>query len=242
MIPSALAVLKHLALIGVLASIVGLLATARADTLSDHVELCVACHGEHGVPQDRSIPVIDGQKRGYLYLQLRDYKNGDRRNDVMSPIAEALERADMMALAEYFSKRPWPNLRQPRPTNSVVARALRANASIGCTGCHLGTYPIPSGRGSVSGRVIQEVQCHGVCMVGCVGCGSEPRNDELAGAETVLMVERNMCKCRYARHCRPAGVKGHITRKRIASEAGISRDWPSVSRARDGPHREGEEP
>ena len=28
---------------------------------------------------------------------------------------------------------------------------------------------------------------------GCVGCGSEPRNDELAGAETVLMVERNMC-------------------------------------------------
>ena len=132
--------LKHLALIGLLASLVGLPATARADTLSDHVELCVACHGEQGVPQDKSIPVIDGQQEGYLYLQLRDYKNGDRRNDVMSPIAEALERADMMALAEYFSKRPWPNLRQPQPTDAVVARALRANASIGCTGCHLGEY------------------------------------------------------------------------------------------------------
>ena len=132
--------LKLLALIGVLASIVGLLSTARADTLSDHVELCVACHGEQGVPQDKSIPVIDGQQEGYLYLQLRDYKNGDRRNDVMSPIAEALERTDMMALAEYFSKRPWPNLRQPQPTDAVVARALRANASIGCTGCHLGEY------------------------------------------------------------------------------------------------------
>ena len=132
--------LKHLALSGVLASVVGLLATARADTLSDHVELCVACHGEQGVPQNKSIPVIDGQQQGYLYLQLRDYKNGDRRNDVMSPIAEALERADIMALAEYFSKRPWPNLRQPQPTDAVVARALRANASIGCTGCHLGEY------------------------------------------------------------------------------------------------------
>ena len=132
--------LKHLALIGVLASMVGLLATARADTLSDHVELCVACHGEQGVPQNKSIPVIDGQQQGYLYLQLRDYKNGDRRNEVMSPIAEALERADMMALAEYFSKRPWPDLRQPRPTDAVVARALRANASVGCTGCHLGEY------------------------------------------------------------------------------------------------------
>src|SRR5260370_10331519 len=28
---------------------------------------------------------------------------------------------------------------------------------------------------------------------GCVGCVIEPRNDEFAGAETVLMVERNMC-------------------------------------------------
>jgi hypothetical protein len=27
----------------------------------------------------------------------------------------------------------------------------------------------------------------------CVGCGIEPRNDEIAGAETVFMVERNMC-------------------------------------------------
>jgi hypothetical protein len=28
---------------------------------------------------------------------------------------------------------------------------------------------------------------------GCVGCGNEPRNGELAGAEIVFMVERNMC-------------------------------------------------
>ncbi len=56
------------------------------------------------------------------------------------------------------------------------------------------------------------------------------------------MVERNMCNAVIARHCGPAGVEGHITRKRIASEAGISRDWPSASSARDGPHREGEEP
>ena len=34
----------------------------------------------------------------------------------------------------------------------------------------------------------------------------------------------------YARHCRPAGVKGHITRKTIASEPGISRGWPPSCR------------
>ena len=36
---------------------------------------------------------------------------------------------------------------------------------------------------------------------------------------------------RYARCCRPAGVEGHITRKRIASEAGRSRVWPPSSSA-----------
>src|ERR1700719_2259369 len=113
---------------------------APADTLSDQVQLCVACHGESGVPQDKSVPVIAGQQQGYLYLQLRDYKSGDRQNDVMSPIAQALGRPDMMALAEYFSMRPWPDLRQPRASDAVTARAPRVNASIGCTGCHLGEY------------------------------------------------------------------------------------------------------
>ena len=47
--------------------------------------------------------------------------------------------------------------------------------------------------------------------------------------------------CRHARHCRPAGVEEHITRKWIASEPGRSRVWPSGVRV-DGPHREGEEP
>jgi len=34
------------------------------------------------------------------------------------------------------------------------------------------------------------------------------------------MVERNMSNARYARHCRPARVEGHITRTRIASDLG----------------------
>ena len=70
--------------------------------------------------------MINGQHQGYLYLQLRDYKNGDRKNDVMSSIAGALERSDMMALAEYFSQKPWPDLRQPRPSDAATARALRS--------------------------------------------------------------------------------------------------------------------
>src|SRR5258708_2913903 len=39
----------------------------------------------------------------------------------------------------------------------------------------------------------------------------------------------------------PAGVEEPITRKKIASEAGRSRVWPSAKEA-GGPHREGDEP
>jgi cytochrome c553 len=117
-----------------------LFSAATAQTLEDKVLLCNACHGENGIPQDKAVPVIWGQHQGYTYLQLRDYKRGDRKNDQMSPIAEALERDEMMALAEYFANKPWPNLRQPSAPAPVRERAQRSNVAVGCTGCHLAEY------------------------------------------------------------------------------------------------------
>jgi cytochrome c553 len=113
---------------------------ASAQSIEEKAQLCAACHGENGVPQEKSTPIIWGQHQGYTYLQLRDYKRGDRKHDQMTPVAETLERDDMMALAEYFAKKPWPNLRQPPAPADVTARALRANVAVGCTGCHLAEY------------------------------------------------------------------------------------------------------
>ena len=115
-------------------------APARAQTIEEKAQLCAACHGENGIPQDKATPVIWGQYQGYLYLDLRDYKSGARKNDIMSPLAQTLERDDMMALALYFSQKRWPDLQQPSAPPDVAARAIRANASVGCTGCHQGQY------------------------------------------------------------------------------------------------------
>ncbi|MBV9568040.1 MAG: hypothetical protein JO172_07880 [Hyphomicrobiales bacterium] len=65
---------------------------------------------------------------------------------MMSPIAEALEREDMLALAAYFSNKPWPVLEQARAPTDVAKRALIAIGSVGCTGCHLAEF---QGDGSV---------------------------------------------------------------------------------------------
>ena len=115
-------------------------APSSTETIEEKAQLCAACHGENGIPQQKITPVIWGQYQGYLYLDLRDYKSGARKNDIMSPLAQTLERDDMMALALYFSQKRWPDLQQPQAPPDVAARATRVNASVGCTGCHQGAY------------------------------------------------------------------------------------------------------
>jgi len=113
---------------------------ASAQGIAEKAEICAGCHGVDGKPIDKLIPAIWGQQLGYLYIQLRDFKRGDRKNEIMQPIAAAMERDEMLAIAEYFSKKPWPNLGQPRAPKEVATRALRANSSVGCTGCHLDQF------------------------------------------------------------------------------------------------------
>ena len=108
-----------------------------AQSIEEKTQVCAGCHGADGKPADKTIPVIWGQKAGYLYIELRDFKRGDRKSDIMQPIASPLERQDMLDIAQYFSGKPWPDLGQPRAPKDVSARAVTASGSIGCTGCHL---------------------------------------------------------------------------------------------------------
>ena len=108
-----------------------------AQDVAETAQVCAGCHGENGVPAEKTTPIIWGQNEGYLYLQLRDFKSGSRKSDLMGPIAASLEKDDMKALAAHFSKLKWPDLQQPSAPNDVAAKAQSAIGSIGCTGCHL---------------------------------------------------------------------------------------------------------
>ncbi len=127
-------------------------APALAQNLLEKVEVCARCHGQDGKPVDKAIPIIWGQQAGYIYIQLRYFKRGDRKNEIMQPIVSSFERAEMLAIAEYFAQKPWPNLGQPRSAKDIARRALIAEHSVGCTGCHLeefqgaGTVPRLAGQ------------------------------------------------------------------------------------------------
>ena len=112
----------YLTLTGWLALAVLLPSAARAESIGEKAQICAACHGENGVPTPQAfpVPVIWGQNLGYLFFELRDFKSGARKNDQMSPVAEALDSADLMPLAGYFATKPWPNLQQPQAAADVI--------------------------------------------------------------------------------------------------------------------------
>lgn len=65
---------------------------------------CLACHGG-GVTGLMPIPpTLSGQEESYIIQALNQYKNGERKNNVMTAFAAALTDADIAAIAERWSK------------------------------------------------------------------------------------------------------------------------------------------
>jgi len=127
----------------VLATLAALLAGVdpiAADTIEEKATVCSACHGENGVPVDKSFPTLFGQNEGYIYIELRDMKKGARKNDQMAAVVENMSRDDMLALAAFFAAKPWPNLQQPR-ASAEDAKHFDSMANSGtCPACHQAGY------------------------------------------------------------------------------------------------------
>jgi cytochrome c553 len=121
----------------VMAALLFAATAAWADSVEDKASVCSACHGEKGLPAEPAIPIIWGQHSGYLYLQLRDFQKGARKDDRMTLIAQALTKEDASALAEYFAGKPWPKTGAPDASKADVASAMTAIKSVVCTSCHL---------------------------------------------------------------------------------------------------------
>jgi cytochrome c553 len=127
---------------------------AGTDPIADKASACSACHGDSGVPISKEIPIIWGQHAGYIFLNLRDYQSGARKNEVMASIVTTLSSSDMLALGEYFEKKPWPDLEQPRAGADVAARAAAVAASGQCTSCHLSGFLGDSANPRLAGQSV----------------------------------------------------------------------------------------
>jgi cytochrome c553 len=79
--------------------------TRAADAPAKAV-VCQACHGPEGISASADIPNLAGQKQTYLVHQLEAFRDGTRKNDLMSVIAPQLSADEVKSLAAYWSSLP----------------------------------------------------------------------------------------------------------------------------------------
>jgi cytochrome c553 len=136
---------------------------ARANVAAGQTKAsaCAGCHGSMGNSTNPKYPILAGQTARYLYLELRDFKEGRRSDPEMSPMAAGLSREDMLDLADYFAaQRPEPVSVKATPAQIDAGR--RRAAEILCTMCHLGEFKgqneIPRVAGQYQQYIVKQLQ------------------------------------------------------------------------------------
>jgi cytochrome c553 len=64
---------------------------------------CTVCHGPKGLAVAPDTPNLAGQPASYLAEQLKAYRGGARKHEVMSLMAKPLSDADIANLAAWFA-------------------------------------------------------------------------------------------------------------------------------------------
>lgn len=80
-------------------------AVAGADAASGKAKAasCGACHGPLGIAVAPDAPNLAGQPEMYLVAQLKAYRSGKRKHEVMTLMAKPLSDADIDNLAAWFA-------------------------------------------------------------------------------------------------------------------------------------------
>ena len=103
------------------------------------VQVCAECHSADGNSTDPQHPILAHQNARYIYLQLRDFKEGRRKDALMSPMAANLSREDMLDLADYFSSQKMTSSTY-KVEGAKVAEGKKIADNALCPMCHLGGF------------------------------------------------------------------------------------------------------
>jgi cytochrome c553 len=96
---------------------------------------CLACHGEAGRSTLAGIPSLAGQPKQFITTQLVMFREGNRKNPVMSPITAPLTNAEINDLGGYFSAQSPAQVGQPLAADAAAAgRGLVEKFA--CVTCH----------------------------------------------------------------------------------------------------------
>ena len=102
-------------------------------------QVCAACHGADGNSIAGNFPNLAGQTWRYIYVQLKDYKEGRRTDPVMSPMAAPLSREDMIDIANFYAAQPAKPSTFKTDDAKIKLGKAKADETL-CAMCHLGAF------------------------------------------------------------------------------------------------------
>ena len=102
---------------------------ACADDLGEHLAACAVCHGKHGegVQGAQYYPHLAGKPVGYLFEQLRNFRDGRRNNAQMTWLVQYMDDAYMDEIAQFYAAQP-PRTRAADSDATGLSEAMNATA------------------------------------------------------------------------------------------------------------------
>jgi cytochrome c553 len=121
-------------------------AAADAEAGRQKAAVCAACHGDGGNSSNPQWPSLAQQPAQFISTSLFMFREGNRKNDLMTPMAKPLSNAEMNDLAAYFAaQKAAPPKHKSKPENVAAGPGLAKKFN--CSQCHgpqlLGQQHIP---------------------------------------------------------------------------------------------------
>lgn len=124
---------------------VGAPATVQ-DTMAQRMQACVMCHGKEGRATNAGyFPRIAGKPEGYLFNQLKNFRDGRRRNQAMNHLTRHMSDDYLRDIARFFSALdlPYPpavahglSPRQQQTAEQLVFEGVPERQIPACAACH----------------------------------------------------------------------------------------------------------
>jgi cytochrome c553 len=132
------------------------------------VAACAPCHGAATAAAQATptFPKLDGQHAAYLDKQLREYKSGKRKSDIMAPLIAALKKQQIPGMAAHFAGQAPARGAVQNPELAARGKVLyeegnRASGVPGCIGCHqangAGSQSYPRLAGQLQTYTVQQL-------------------------------------------------------------------------------------
>ena len=185
-------------------------AAGAASDIERRVAACIACHGREGATTNAGyFPRLSGKPAGYLFNQLRSFRDGRRFNADMTYMVQHLSDAYLMEMAEYFAGLDLPYPPVPPASDAPPAQlargrqlALEGDAARGIPAC---------------------VQCHGAALTGV-----QPAIPGLLGLPRLYVSSQLGAWLTSERHALAPDCMADIGRRMTTADINAVASWLAV--------------